>query len=59
MTSQLGKAPSSYLELFRLRTLPGAYRGIAIIFLAVSPPLVFAWLPQVPTVGTCSKGQVH
>jgi hypothetical protein len=43
MTSQFVKAPSSYLELLRLRALPGAYRGVAAIVLAVSPPLIFAW----------------
>ena len=42
MTSQFGKAPPSYLELFRLRAIPGAHRGIAAIILAVSPPLIAA-----------------
>jgi hypothetical protein len=43
MTSQFVKAPSSYLELLRLRALPGAYRSVAAVVLAVSPPLIFAW----------------
>ena len=44
MTSQFGKAPSSYAELARVRT-PGAYhaRSLAVIILAVSPPLIGAW----------------
>jgi hypothetical protein len=49
MTSQLGKARSSYLELFRLRT-PGAYRArrLAAGILAVSPPLICAWFATGP-----------
>ncbi len=42
MTSQFGKAPSSYLELLRLQAFPGGYRGVAAIILAVSPPLICA-----------------
>ena len=42
MTSEFSKAPSSYLELFRLRAIPGAHRGIAAIILAVIPPLICA-----------------
>jgi hypothetical protein len=43
MTSQFGKARSSYLELFRFQT-PGAYRArrAAAFVLAVSPPLICA-----------------
>lgn len=49
MTSQSGKAPSSYPELVRLRT-PGAYRArrVAAIILGVSPPLVCAWFATGP-----------
>ena len=43
MTNDFGEAPSSYLELFRLRVLPGAYRGLAATILAVTPPLIGAW----------------
>jgi hypothetical protein len=43
-----GKAPSSYQELLRLRT-PGAYRArIVPIILAVSPPLICAWIAKSP-----------
>jgi hypothetical protein len=44
MTSQFGKARSSYAEYFRL-LFPRAYRArrIAAIILAVSPPLICAW----------------
>jgi hypothetical protein len=49
MTSQFGKAPSSYAELARVRT-PGAYRArrVAAIILAVSPPLICAWFAKGP-----------
>jgi hypothetical protein len=43
MTSQFRKVPSSYLELFRSHVLPGAYRGVAAIILALSAPLICAW----------------
>lgn len=35
--------PSSYRELFRLQALPGAYRGVVAIVLALSPRLLGAW----------------
>jgi|SRR5271167_320998 len=44
-----GKARSSYLELFRLRT-PLAYRArrVAACILAMSPPLICAWFAKGP-----------
>jgi len=49
MTSQFDKASSSYAELARVRT-PRAYRArrVAAIILAVSPPLICAWLAKGP-----------
>ena len=49
MTSQFGKAPSSYTELSRLRT-PGAYRArrVAAFILAVISPLICAWFATGP-----------
>ena len=49
MTGQLGKAPSSYRELFRLGT-PRAYRArrVAAFILAMSPPLICAWFVKGP-----------
>jgi hypothetical protein len=49
MTSPFGKAPSSYRELFRLRT-PRAYRArrVAAVILGVSPPLICAWFATGP-----------
>ena len=59
MTSEFGKAPSSYTELSRLRT-PGAYRArtVAAFILAVFCRSSAPGLPQVPTVGTSLKGLV-
>ena len=49
MTSQFGKARSSYAEYFRL-LFPRAYRArrVAAIILAVSPPLICAWFATGP-----------
>jgi hypothetical protein len=49
MTSQFGKAPSSYPEWLRSRILC-AYRArtVPVIILAVSPPLICAWFATGP-----------
>jgi pimeloyl-ACP methyl ester carboxylesterase len=49
MTSEFGKAPSSYAELARART-PRTYRArrVAAIILAVSAPLICAWSAKGP-----------
>lgn len=49
MTSQFGKAPSSYAEYFRLLAPhPYVARRVAAIILAVSPPLICAWFVTGP-----------
>ena len=49
MTSQFGKARSSYAEYFRLLA-PRAHRArrVAAIILAVTPPLICAWFATGP-----------